>query len=210
MSKHCVLGLDVSSVAVGVSVLNLETKEIVVYDYVDLEGMEWQARMTKMVDYLEKLNQLHVIVKVFIEEPLVHASGSAFHTAAILQTWAGYVMGACSMIFGLSPLFINVRTARGFYDISNAKSVVDPITKKKIKSKNDMEAKENVYNYLEGTRGYKLFKEYKRTGTIKETTYDRTDALLIALAGVEGCESKKFVGTVKGGKSGKPVKKLLK
>ncbi len=201
------LGLDVSSVAIGVSVIDAQTKEILIKDVIELGGMEWHDRIPKTYEYFKNMLFMDIkIIQIYIEEPLTKTtdSYSAFHTSAVLQMWAGAVMGICTGIFGVIPRFINVRTARAFYKIPSAKS--DTLTHQK----KEFEAKENVFKFLAESRGYALTKELNRVGNVKPTTYDKTDALLIALAGSEGCESKEFVGVSKSEKDRKLAKKLRK
>lgn len=200
-----ILGLDVSSVAIGVSVLNKDTKEILVHEVIELDGMEWHDRIPKTHHYFTELAEKFKIVQVFIEEPLTKTtdSYSAFHTSAVLQMWAGSVHGMCLGVFSVIPQFINVRTARGFYKIPNAKP--DAVTRQK----KEFEAKENVFQFLV-ERGYGLAKELNRNGNVRPTTYDKSDALLIALCGSEGCESKEFVGVSKSERHKKVVSKLRK
>lgn len=202
----CVLGLDVSSVAIGVSVINQETKEIVVHDVIDLGGMEWHDRIPKTYRYFFDLCKNMQINSIFIEEPLTKTtdSYSAFHTSAVLQMWAGVVHGMCVGVFGVVPKFINVRTARGFYKISNAKNT------ELTHQKKEFEAKENVFKFLVEIRGYGLERELNRNGNSKPTQYDKSDALLIALCGQEGCDAKEFVGTSDSAKRKSALKKLRK
>lgn len=201
-----ILGLDVSSVAIGVSVIDVDTKEIIVHDVIELDEMQWHDRIPKTYKYFVCLLSSVNIVSIFIEEPLTKTtdSYSAFHTSAVLQMWAGSVHGMCVGVFGLIPKFINVKTARGFYKIANAKP--DVVTHKK----KEFEAKNNVFMFLTETRGYDLKKELNRNGNVRPTTFDKSDALLIALCGSEGCESKEFVGIKDSDKRKNALKKLRK
>jgi hypothetical protein len=193
------LGLDVSSRIIGVSVIN-NNLEIEISEYLDLDGLEWEEKIVKTKKYFNELKKRAVIKYVFIEEPLTHANKNTFHTTAILQTWAGVVLGFCYDIFDVVPKFINVHSARGKYKIKKAEALAVP----KISGKDkERKVKEHVYQFLE-SRGYLIEKELKKSGEIKETTYDKSDALLIALAGAEGCELKEFLGS---NKSGRIVKK---
>lgn len=194
------LGLDVSSRIIGVSVIDIKLN-IEILEYLDLENLEWEEKLIKTRKYLSELKNRANISHIFIEEPLTHANKNTFHTTAVLQTWAGVVMALCYDTFNVVPKFINVHSARGKYKIKKAEAIMGGA---KVSSKDkERKVKEHVFQYLVG-RGYEMKKELKKSGEVKETTYDKSDALLIALAGAEGCELKEFLGS---NKSGRIVKK---
>lgn len=164
-----ILGLDVSTTTTGVAVIDSDTLELIHVGHVDTKKIDGMvAKATAIMEYLEQLECPVDIVA--IEEPLVAFQKGASSGQIISKL--GQINGAVQYItyhlYDTEPRMLNVSTAR---------KLALPNIKYKKGVKRKITAYEGIMELYPD-----LPVELKRTGTVKDYCYDRTDAIVIALA----------------------------
>lgn len=180
-----ILGVDVSTSITGFAVV--AEGQIVYYDSVDLR--KHKNIFAKTIAIKEKILDLYEMYQlnndenslagfgdskfpiehIYIEQPFTffNSGGSSAKTMAVLQKFNGIVSWLLYEIFEIEPKFIGATSAR--------KTVG-------IKVPRGQKAKKVVMQYLlENEPAFKI--EYTKHGNPKPESYDRADAIIIALAG---------------------------
>lgn len=169
-----ILGLDISTTMVGVSIINNEgnlsrvdgldlSKQKSFYDKAELIGAE-----------LYTIRAENNIEHIFIETALKRfmPGKSRADTIVKLAKFNGVVSWMCYECFGIEPTFINVNTARSLYGLSFPRGTKGP-QRKKMVIEAVIEKEKTNFKY-EMARGGKNY---------KKGTDDRADAVVIARAG---------------------------
>lgn len=166
-----VLGLDVSSSIIGVSVVDENTKEIHLVEFINLKKeKDLLLKALLFKDYAAE-NLMNIgITSIAIEEPLVMYQ-PGFSRAQILSKLSmfnGMVSTMCLMIFDIKPVYYNVNTARKTA-LPGLKFHVGDDRKKRV-----LDSISELYpdiKWVYGTRSGKLLTE----------NYDMADSIVISL-----------------------------
>jgi len=180
-----ILGLDISTSCTGWCVLD-HSGQILKMGYIDLSKEKSMFKKSKIVK--QRLQSIHIdyeVKEVFIEENL-QSFRSGFSSARTISTLAkfnGIVSFICFEEFSLTPVFLNVNSARKSLGI-------------KIKRKKDggLPAKEQIAEWSIKNVGYdwpmKTLKSGPRKGKVimDSRSYDMMDAYIVAKAGLVNCK----------------------
>jgi len=166
------LGLDISTSCTGICILD-QDKQLVVLDNIRLDKCsDFFEKCIEVKKYLDSLNKTHTIQNIFIEQDL-QAFRPGLSSAATINTLArfnGAVTFMAYQTFGVRPDLINVTKAR---------SAVGLKINHKDKSKT---TKDKVFDWVSGEIDFDWPK--KKTGSIKTSCYDMSDAYVICRAGI--------------------------
>ena len=165
-----VLGLDVSSSVVGISII--EDGDLAYYDYIDTKNKNKFTSLNVICDqYFEKFEKIkkdHDIDFIYIEESLKKFNiASSANTISILSKVNALASYACYSVFKKEPKYGMATSIRKKIGISvprgeNAKQIVlDMVVSKFV--------------------GFRI--EYTHKGNIKQQCYDVSDATAVALYG---------------------------
>ncbi|MBR52354.1 hypothetical protein CMK19_01125 [Candidatus Poribacteria bacterium] len=187
---NVVLGLDISTSCTGWCVIyqndhqNVSRVELGFIPLSKLSGSYSKAQ--RVLEELQMIYDGHKIDEIYIEENLqTFKTGlSSAKTLASLARFNGIVSYLSEQVFGLSPVFLNVNSAR--------KSVGIKLIKKRNGGK---PTKEQVFDWVDDdlcqmshTKQWpmKTMKSGPRKGQVilDPRTYDMTDAYVIARAGL--------------------------
>ena len=163
-----ILGLDISTSRVGVSVMN-EKEELIFCDAIKMNN---KSTLEDRCLVLEKfLNDLKYEIKlVFVEEPFMMFSGgkTTAHTMAKLQRFNGMCSFMIKKLFGISPLLIPANRARKTVGIQIKRGTC---------------TKTRVINFVQ--QKYPNFQVYyTKHGNPRPGTDDKADSVVVALAGL--------------------------
>jgi Holliday junction resolvasome RuvABC endonuclease subunit len=181
-----ILGVDVSTSITGFAIV--ADGVLVYYDSIDLR--KYKNIFAKTVAIKEKILDLYEtyqlnndenstaigasqypIEHIYVEQPFTffNSGGSSAKTMAALQRFNGIVSWLLYEVFEIEPCFIGATSAR--------KAIG-------IKVPRGQKAKEVVLQHLLDTEpAFKI--EYTRHGNPKPESYDRADAIVIAMAGYQ-------------------------
>ena len=166
------LGLDISTSCTGVCILD-QDNNLVVLDSIRLDKCkDFFDKCATVKNYLDILNKLHNIQYIFIEQDL-QAFRPGLSSAATINTLArfnGAVTFMAYQTFMTRPDLINVTKAR---------SAVGIKINHKDKSKT---TKEKIFDWVSGEIDFDWPK--KKTGAVKTSCYDMSDAYVICSAGI--------------------------
>ena len=166
------LGLDISTTCTGICILN-QDKELVMLDNIRLDKCtDFFQKCDEVKNYLEHLKKDHLIQYVFIEQDL-QAFRPGLSSAATINTLARFNGAVTFMAYqetGIRPNMINVIKAR---------STVGLKINHKDKSKT---TKDKVHEWVAGEIEFDWPK--KKTGAVKTSCYDMSDAYVICRAGI--------------------------
>jgi hypothetical protein len=175
-----ILGLDVSTSITGATVVD-KNGEILFCESWDTRNKKRFPTLWDKAIFIEnKLKDVKVrrgynIEKVYVEESL-QTFKSGFSSAKTLSTLAkfnGIVSFTCYKVFGLQPEFIGASSARKLCG---------------IKVERGRKAKEVVLEYLlDNEPSFSI--EYTKHGNPKPGSWDRSDSIIIARAGLKKWES---------------------
>lgn len=169
-----ILGLDISSSVIGISVIKNTDTEI------KLESVEYyEPPSTQKVSLFEsliatkkyivdKIKQLNPD-KIVIEDIAEHFAGGASTSKTIIKlaVYNRTIGLAIYESLGIEPVLINVNTVR---------SIIRP------KDHAGRLLKEDVPTAIEKILNIKFPYQYKKSGQIDSTSYDMADAIAVALA----------------------------
>ena len=175
-----ILGLDISTSITGATVVD-KSGEILFCEFWDTRNKNRFPTLWEKASFIEdKLRELKVrrgfiIEKVYIEESLqTFKSGfSSAKTLSTLSKFNGIVSFICYKIFDLKPEFIGASSARKLCG---------------IKVERGKKAKEVVLQFLlDNEPSFSV--EYTKHGNPKPGSWDRSDSIIIARAGLRKWES---------------------
>jgi len=170
-----ILGLDISTTMVGVALIDPDDRKLVLSECWDLSKIETTFEKAEYVgSMLHSLRSDHEIKSVFIETALkmFMPGKSRADTIIKLAKFNGIVSWLCFEGYGLSPIYLNVNSARSLYGLSFPRGTKGP-QRKKMVIESVIDKEKNAFSY-EMARGGK---NYKRG------TDDKADAIVIARAG---------------------------
>ena len=174
------LGLDISTSIVGVTILDI-FGEIIYTDAWDMRNKRKYGTIFEKSNHIkDRLLGLSVhfpISDIYIEKSLqsFRPGFSSAKTLMTLSSFNGIVSWFCYEIFKTSPEYISAATARRLCD---------------IRIKRGQKAKEIVLKYMLDKED-KFVVEYTRHGNPKPKFYDIADSIVIAKAGHKLCQKKK-------------------
>lgn len=167
------LGLDISTSCTGVCILD-QDKQLVFLDSIRLDKCsDFFLKCAEIKKYLDDLKKDHLIQNIFIEQDL-QAFRPGLSSAATINTLArfnGAVTFMAYQTFMIRPDLINVTKAR---------SAVGLKINHKDKTKT---TKDKVFDWVSSQIEFDWPK--KKTGSIKTSCYDMSDAYVICSAGIE-------------------------
>ena len=166
------LGLDISTSCTGICILD-QDKQLVLLDNIRLDKCtDFFEKCVEVKKYLDDLKTDHLIQYIFIEQDL-QAFRPGLSSAATINTLArfnGAVTFMAYQTFMTRPDLINVTKAR---------SAVGIKINHKDKSKT---TKEKIFDWVSGDIEFDWPK--KKTGAVKTSCYDMSDAYVICSAGI--------------------------
>jgi Holliday junction resolvasome RuvABC endonuclease subunit len=177
--KEVVLGLDVSTSKIGLSIMDynnnliscqvikLNSKDSLFKRCIELENI-----LSKIngINYINNNNKLY-IKEVFIESPFMMFSGgkTTAMTMAKLQRFNGMVSYMVRREIGIEPVMIAANKARGLVG---------------LKLKRGDNTKLKVIEWVQNEYPKDFIVEYTRHGNPKPGTDDKADSVVIAKAGL--------------------------
>jgi len=167
-----ILGLDISTSVVGLSIIN-EDKELILCNAMKFKAnSELEFRAEFLTQSIKALETTYRIQHVFIEQPFIAFSGgkTTAVTMSKLQRFNGMCCYGIYSVFGDSPTLIQANKARGLVG---------------IKVKRGEKAKEKALKWVEEEYQKEFTYELTSHGNPKPGTYDMADSLVIARAGLE-------------------------
>ena len=170
-----ILGLDISTSMVGVAIIDQTTGKLIVSDGWDISKQDTTFGKAELVgSELYTLRSEYDIKHIFIETALKRflPGRSRADTIIKLAKFNGIASWLCYECFDITPMFINVNTARSFYGLSFPRGTKGP-QRKKMVIEAVIEKEKTAFKY-EMARGGKNY---------KKGTDDRADAVVIARAG---------------------------
>jgi len=173
-NNRMILGIDASTTKVGIALLdnknNICLSDVLIFKKLNI--LEHKAEV-----FESYIKSIQIPDKIYIEEPVVSFSGGNMaKTIAILQRWNGMVCYSIYKTFNITPVLVNVRSARSKLGIKT------PFGKNKTTREKKQPAIDFVYNRYKNTNTPFLYKMTKN-GNPAGGTDDRADAVVLALAG---------------------------
>jgi hypothetical protein len=175
-----ILGLDVSTSITGATVID-KGGEILFCEAWDMRNKKRFANLWQKASFIEdnlrdlKINRGFIMEKVYVEESL-QTFKSGFSSAKTLSTLAkfnGIVSFICFKLFEGEPEFIAASSARKLCG---------------IKVERGKKAKEVALQYLlDNEPNFSI--EYTKHGNPKPGSWDRSDSIIIARAGLKKWKS---------------------
>ena len=171
-----ILGLDVSTSITGVSVID-KSGEILFYEAWDMRNKRYFPTLWDKADFIEnKLRELKVRKKFIIEKIYVEQSLQAFRpglssakTILTLAKFNGIVSYLARRVYEMEPEYVGASSARKLCG---------------IKVERGKKAKEVVLQHILDTEP-KFKISYTSHGNPKPGSYDMSDAIIVARAGLK-------------------------
>ena len=173
-----ILGLDISTSITGVTILD-ESGKIILNETIDMRKINGDlfSKAEMIEERFEQIKKNHTLSRVFVEQSL-SAFRPGLSSASVILTlgrFNGIVSWIAYKVFGLSPEYIPVQTARKTLG---------------IKVERGQNAKEIVLKHLLDTvPDFPV--EYTPKGNPKAGVYDRADSYVIAKAGLLNVQGQK-------------------
>lgn len=176
MTSRVVIGLDISTSCTGICCLDLEGKIVHIEPIVLSKIGSFSKKCDFVKERLEDVKKQFSVESIFIEQNLssFRRGLSSAHTINTLARFNGACSYVSYEVFGIDPVSLNVTNARNHLKIK-----IDH----KDKSKN---TKQKVFEWVDCHTSVDWPR--KKTGDVKEISYDMADAYVIALAGLMGCK----------------------
>jgi len=176
--KEVVLGLDVSTSKVGITIMDYN-ENLLQCEFIKLDPKKaLEDRCILLEHYINNLNAFdsisqrgYHIKEVFIESPFMMFSGgkTTAMTMAKLQRFNGMVCYMVRKTLGISPVSIAANKARGLVS---------------LKVKRGENTKLKVIEWVQKEYPKDFIVEYTRHGNPKPGTDDKADSVVIAKAGL--------------------------
>mgnify|MGYP003119893911 CR=1 FL=1 len=163
-----ILGLDISTSRIGISILNKE-EELLFCDAIKLNNKtSLSSRCIELEEYIKKINYNYE--HVFIEEPFMMFAGgkTTANTMAKLQRFNGMCSYMIRKAFDIEPVLIPANKARKLAGITVKRGTC---------------TKTRVIQYIQAKYS-KFTVYYTRHGNPKPGTDDKADSVVVALAGM--------------------------
>lgn len=188
--------LDISTTNIGMTLWN-QNGELVDIRHLKLEA---DKSVPEEVRYLDKadtfreyithfktsIERTHncVIEHIFVEAPLMNTPVN-IETTAKLLAFNGIACYILHQVFGVPPLLITVYQSRKIFcpELVNKKTVKGKI-KETLSFPKDVDKKVYIWNKV--AKQYPQIQwHYKKSGAIKETSYDMSDSVAVGYAGLK-------------------------
>lgn len=171
-----ILGLDVSTSAIGIAILD-DKEKIKLSEVLFLKSSDsLEKRACIFHKRLREIKKDFKIKCIIIEEPFISFQGGGqAKTTAILQRFNGMVCYSVYQLFKKEPKLINVRSGRSKVGIKI------PPGKKKTKHEKKKPIIDFIYNKYKDTNTPFLY-EVTRHGNPKPGVDDKADAIVLCLA----------------------------
>mgnify|MGYP003131317927 CR=1 FL=1 len=169
--KEFILGLDVSTSRVGITVLSPEA-DLIDCQVVKLNSKdELEDRCDQLKKHLQINYNKYYIKEVYIESPFIMFSGgkTTAMTMAKLQRFNGMVSYMVRELYGVNAVSIAANKARGLVG---------------LKVKRGENTKLKVIEWAQKQYPKNFIVEYTRHGNPKPGTDDKADSIVIARAGL--------------------------
>ena len=169
--KKFILGLDVSTSRVGVTILN-SNADLIDCQVIKLNSKdELETRCDQLKNYLQLNYNKYNIKEIYIESPFVMFSGgkTTAMTMAKLQRFNGMVSWMVRNLYGTIAQPIAANKARGLVG---------------LKIKRGEKAKLKAIEWVQKEYPEDFLVEYTRHGNPKPGTDDMADSVVIARAGL--------------------------
>jgi hypothetical protein len=171
-----ILGLDVSTSITGVSVVD-KNGEILFYEAWDMRNKRYFPTLWDKADFIEnKLSELKVRKKFIVEKIYIEQSLQAFRpglssakTILTLAKFNGIVSYLARRVYEMDPEYVGASSARKLCG---------------IKVERGKKAKEVVLQHILDTEP-KFKISYTSHGNPKPGSYDMSDAIIVARAGLK-------------------------
>ena len=176
MTSKIVLGLDISTSCTGVCCLDEAGKILLIHPIVLTKHKTFIDKCNFVRSSLEEVAKSYKIDEIYIEQNLTsfRRGLSSAHTINTLARFNGACDFITYQVFGVEPVSLNVINARNHLKI-------------KIDHKDkSITTKQKVFNWVSAVTSVEW--PLKKTGEIKEISYDMADAYVMALAGLHGCK----------------------
>ena len=170
--NNFILGLDVSTSRVGITILN-SNAGLIDCQAVKLNSKyQLEIRCDQLKNYLKLNYNKYNIKEIYIESPFIMFSGgkTTAMTMAKLQRFNGMVSYMVRQLYGINSVSIAANKARGLVG---------------LKIKRGEKTKLKVIEWVEKEYPKDFIVEYTRHGNPKPGTDDKADAIVIANAGLK-------------------------
>ena len=170
---NVILGLDVSTSKVGLSIIDLD-HELIDSQAIKLNNkVSLESRCYELEEILLDYNSSneYKIVKIYVEQPFMMFSGgkTTAMTMSKLQRFNGMVCYMIKKLFGFEAELIAANKARGAVG---------------LKIKRGENTKQKVIEWVKKRYPKQFVFELTRHGNPKPGTDDKADAVVVALAGI--------------------------
>lgn len=190
---NLILGLDISTAVTGYTVLDADTGQLVVLDYIDTKSKTFWESTKEIHVRLQHLLQLGTYKSVFIEESLqqFRSGFSSAHTLSTLAKMNGIVSYIVLTMFGIEPQYISSANARSKCGIKLARASTAE------EKKDPRFTKKQIFEHMLSTRSELKMLNWPMTkttvknptGRLQDQCFDMVDSYVIAYAGYLGCKS---------------------
>ena len=168
----CSLGLDVSTTCLGICLIENQTNAVVYAKALSLAKYDHRNKKQPVEqEFLRIANEFNV-TRVFIEAPLFLRGKTSANTITKLFHFNGWVSCFSYMIFNAYPEYVDLNKARRKFGVH---------VPGKEKTKENT-SKKKVLDFLVSL-GYNLTEERTRSGNVKESSYDISDAAFALYVG---------------------------
>lgn len=176
MTSRAVIGLDISTSCTGVCCIDENGEILKIFPIVLTKEDTFIKKCNKVSSVLSEVSKDLKITDVFIEQNLssFRRGMSSAHTINTLARFNGACSLVAYQVFGIDPVSLNV---------TNARNHVGMRINHKDKTKS---TKQKVFDWVSAR--VEVDWPRKKSGEIRETSFDMADAYVIAVAGLSGCK----------------------
>ncbi len=167
-----ILGLDISTSKVGISVLDSNEK-ILFCDFIIFKDNTLCEKASIFRKKIVEIYSKYKISDVFLEEPFISfQGGSSAKTVAILHTFSGMCRYIIYDIFGFECRLLSVNSARKSLGI------------KMLKKMKAADKKKEIADFVVKKYANDIKLEYTKAGNLKAGYDDLCDSIIIAIYGI--------------------------
>jgi len=187
IKQDCILGFDISSKTIGVTVMNMSGKLLDI-SFISMPkkskkngNVTYYKKMDHFKDYMKKYS-IYNVKHIFIEEPL--KNGPNINTVIVLAIFNGMISNKLYELYNVEPEHISVHEARSFF-------FPEYVQKRKVKGEvkyilsfpKDADKKKLVFNKVSYSEPQIIW-EWSKNFLFKEENYDMSDSYVVAKAGL--------------------------
>ena len=185
-SAKFVIGLDVSTSCIGVTIMDVTGKleEMFYISPPKTSKKNGEIDIYDKVEYVEKIfRELDYEFKhIFIEEPL--PNGPNINTVILLAKFNGMISQKMKDIYGIAPIHLSVYEARcNFFPEYIKKEVKKNVLKETLSFPKGADKKKLVFDKVSFLEPYFEWKRRKDL-TLKTENYDMADSYVVAKSGL--------------------------